>query len=110
LLVSFGVAEKRYNHFYLEILHMKKQLLGLALLATVACGAASVRAEDAAAPAKEKCYGVAKAGKNDCAAKDKSNSCAGGSKVDGDKNTFVSLPAGVCDKLVGGELDTTAAK
>ncbi len=82
---------------------MKKQLLGLALLATVACAGASVRAEETAAPAKEKCYGVAKAGKNDCASKDGKNSCAGHSTVDGDKNTFVSLPEGVCDKLVGGE-------
>lgn len=79
---------------------MKKHLLGLAVLSAVACGAAAVHAEDA--PAKEKCYGIAKAGKNDCASKDGANSCAGHSTVDGDKGTFLLLPAGVCDKIVGG--------
>lgn len=79
---------------------MKKQLLGLAVLATMACaGATAVHAEDAA---KEKCYGVAKAGKNDCGSKDGVNSCAGSSTRDGDKNDWLYLPAGVCDKLVGG--------
>jgi uncharacterized membrane protein len=51
-------------------------------------------------PAMEKCFGVAKAGKNDCAAG--SHSCAGQSTKDMDKASFVSLPAGVCAKLAGG--------
>jgi uncharacterized membrane protein len=83
---------------------MKKQLLGLAVLATLAC-AGAVHAEDAAEgakPEKEKCYGVAKAGKNDCASKDGANSCAGSSTTDGSKNDWVYLPAGICDKLVNG--------
>lgn len=48
---------------------------------------------------KEKCYGVVKAGKNDCATK--SSSCAGTSKEDGQKDAFVVVPKGLCDKLVG---------
>lgn len=51
-------------------------------------------------PAGEKCYGVAKAGKNDCAAA--GHSCAGQSTKDMDKASWVSLPAGVCAKLAGG--------
>jgi len=51
-------------------------------------------------PAGEKCYGVAKAGKNDCAAT--GHSCAGQSTKDMDKASWVSLPAGVCAKLAGG--------
>ena len=51
-------------------------------------------------PAMEHCYGVAKAGKNDCASA--SHSCAGQSTKDMDKTSFVSLPAGVCAKLSGG--------
>lgn len=51
----------------------------------------------------EKCYGVVKAGKNDCAsAKKGGHSCAGGATVDADKNEWVYLPTGTCDKLVGG--------
>jgi len=50
----------------------------------------------------EKCFGVAKAGKNDCAAGE--HSCAGQSTRDFDKASFVSLPAGACVKLAGGTL------
>ena len=49
----------------------------------------------------EKCYGIARAGKNDCAAAG-SNSCAGTSKVDGDKKAWMLVPEGYCDRIVGG--------
>ena len=52
----------------------------------------------------EKCYGVAKAGKNDC--QTAKSSCAGTSKTDAQADAWVSLPKGACDKLVGGK--TTA--
>jgi uncharacterized membrane protein len=51
-------------------------------------------------PGMEHCYGVAKAGKNDCAST--GHSCAGQSKKDSDKASWVSVPAGVCAKLAGG--------
>jgi uncharacterized membrane protein len=51
-------------------------------------------------PGMEHCYGVAKAGKNDCAAT--GHSCAGQSKKDMDKSSWVSVPSGVCAKLSGG--------
>jgi uncharacterized membrane protein len=54
----------------------------------------------------EKCYGVAKAGKNDCAAN--GHACAGQSKKDRDAKEWVKLPKGTCDRLVGGSL--TAGK
>jgi uncharacterized membrane protein len=53
-------------------------------------------------PDSEKCYGVVKAGKNDCAAE--GHSCAGQAAKDGDKESWVYLPKGTCDKLVGGSL------
>ena len=52
----------------------------------------------------EKCYGVAKAGKNDC--QTAKSSCAGTSKTDSQADAWISVPRGVCDKLVGGK--TTA--
>lgn len=52
------------------------------------------------ASAKEKCYGVAKAGKNDCAAN--GHSCAGQSKTDAGGKEWVQLPKGTCEKIVGG--------
>ena len=49
----------------------------------------------------EKCYGIAKAGKNDCASAG-NNSCGGTSKRDGDKKAWVFVPEGYCDRIVGG--------
>jgi len=48
----------------------------------------------------EKCYGVAKAGKNDC--QTASSSCAGTSRRDGQKDAWLYVPSGTCDRLVGG--------
>ncbi len=53
---------------------------------------------------KEKCYGVVKAGKNDCGNKAGTHSCAGQATVDGDKGEWVLVPAGLCEKLVNGSL------
>ncbi|WP_416055302.1 DUF2282 domain-containing protein [Photobacterium carnosum] len=46
---------------------------------------------------KEKCFGVAKAGKNDCATK--TNACAGHAKSDGQKDAFIMVPKGLCERL-----------
>lgn len=51
-------------------------------------------------PALEKCYGVAKAGKNDC--QTASSSCAGSSRVDRQPDAWIYLPTGTCAKLAGG--------
>ena len=51
-------------------------------------------------PGMEHCYGVAKAGKNDCAST--GHSCAGQSTKDADKASWLSVPTGMCGKLAGG--------
>jgi uncharacterized membrane protein len=48
---------------------------------------------------KEKCYGVAKAGQNDCAAK--AHSCAGQAKMDNDPTEWKYVPKGECEKMGG---------
>ena len=58
---------------------------------------AAVAADDKAD--KEKCYGVAKAGKNDCAAN--GHSCAGQSKMDNDPTEWTYVPKGECEKMGG---------
>ncbi len=50
----------------------------------------------------EKCYGVSKAGKNDCAGA--AHACAGQAKSDNSGKEFLSLPKGTCERLVGGSL------
>jgi uncharacterized membrane protein len=47
----------------------------------------------------EKCYGVAKAGKNDCAAN--GHSCAGQAKKDNDGKEWMNVPNGTCEKMGG---------
>lgn len=54
----------------------------------------------------EQCFGVAKAGKNDCKAG--THSCAGMSTVEADPASFIVVPAGTCEKIVGGSLQPKA--
>ena len=51
----------------------------------------------------EKCYGVAKAGMNDCKAGE-GTTCQGSSTEDAQANAWLLVPSGVCEKLVGGSL------
>ena len=81
---------------------MNKQLLAATLLASMMTGSVAHAANEATSRSREKCYGVSKAGKNDCASKDGSNSCTGKAKKDGNANDWVFVPKGLCDKLVGG--------
>ena len=48
----------------------------------------------------EKCYGIAKAGMNDC--KSGMHGCKGKASKDGDKASFIVVPHGTCDKIAGG--------
>ena len=48
---------------------------------------------------KEKCFGVALKGKNDCAA-GAGTSCAGTSKVDFQANAWTLVPKGTCEKTM----------
>lgn len=77
---------------------MKKTIIAASLFA-VLTGTSAIAADKSE---REKCYGVAKAAKNDCASKDKSHSCAGQAKKDADANEWVYVPAGLCEKLADG--------
>lgn len=50
----------------------------------------------------EKCYGVVKAGKNDC--QTATSACAGTSTKDAQKDAWIYVPKGTCEKIVGGAL------
>lgn len=63
----------------------------------------AVSAEPAPPPDVEKCYGVAKAGKNDC--QTAASACAGSSKTDDQPDAWVYVPAGLCAKLSGGSTE-----
>ena len=68
--------------------------LAAALGSALAMGAAPAYAAEKGA-AQEKCFGVALAGKNDCAA-GPGTTCAGTSKVDHQANSWKFVPAGTC--------------
>ncbi|MEO5737999.1 MAG: DUF2282 domain-containing protein [Variovorax sp.] len=55
----------------------------------------------AQAKAKEKCFGIAKAGQNDCANLSGSHSCAGQSKAEKGLDEFRYVPTGTCKELNG---------
>lgn len=78
--------------------------------ALVAAAAASLLstllvATPAVAQEKEKCYGIAKAGQNDCANLSGSHSCAGQAKVDNDKGEWKYVAAGTCKTMGGMSMD-----
>lgn len=55
----------------------------------------------------EKCYGIAKAGKNDCASG--TEACAGQAKSDNSKDAWLGLPKGTCERIVGGSTSEGSA-
>jgi len=71
---------------------MKTSNIALALSAAVALSTAALPAH---AGGKEKCYGVALAGQNDCAA-GPGTSCAGTAKMDYQGNAWKLVPKGKC--------------
>jgi len=90
---------------------MKKRNLFIAS-AMVAALAVPLVSNGQAGPApkpkfdSEKCYGVSKAGKNDC--QTATHSCAGTSTTDADAASWVYVPTGTCEKVVGGSLEPKA--
>jgi uncharacterized membrane protein len=70
----------------------------LALCSLTAGAALAIDAPQAKKAAVEKCYGVALAGKNDCAA-GPGTSCAGTSKRDYQGNAWKNVKAGTCTRI-----------
>ena len=84
---------------------MNRSLIASAPAAILLPSAAFAQSGPAPAPSftAEKCYGIAKAGANDCASTG-ANSCAGTSKLDSDPAAWVYVPEGYCERIVGGSL------
>jgi uncharacterized membrane protein len=86
-------------------------IIASALAAAVAAPTALMAQQGKPAPEpafkSEKCYGLAKAGANDCASTG-NNSCAGTSRVNADPRAWIYVPAGYCDRIVNGSLKPKA--
>ena len=85
---------------------IRAALAGLIAVGTLAAG--SVAAQDKAG-AKEKCFGIAKAGQNDCANAAGTHSCAGQSKADMSPDEWKYTAMGTCEKM-GGKLTSAMDK
>lgn len=79
-----------------------KRVIQSALLSVLAAGIGNATAADKGAV--EKCFGIVKAGKNDC--QTASNACSGQVKTDSAADAWVYLPKGTCEKIVGGTVAT----
>ncbi|WP_179405520.1 DUF2282 domain-containing protein [Burkholderia guangdongensis] len=84
---------------------MKSNLSRRALLAVALASVAATAVATAQAEETVQCFGIAKAGQNDCASKTGVHDCAGEAKVDNDKGDFKNVPKGTCEKL-GGKVET----
>lgn len=81
---------------------------GFAALSAVAISsviAADAGKGKAANAGSEKCYGVVKAGANDCASASKSHSCAGHAADDNMGDDWIMLPKGLCARLANGSTE-----
>jgi uncharacterized membrane protein len=77
-----------------------RMLIRSAVAALIAAGAAHpVSAADDKGAEKQKCYGIAKAGQNDCGTA--KHSCAGQAKRDHDPDDWKYVAAGTCEKAGG---------
>ena len=72
-------------------------LTGLFALTVAAVSIPTQAAADA--PKMEKCYGIVKAGKNDC--QTSVSACAGTATKDSQKDAWLYMPKGTCEKIVG---------
>lgn len=86
---------------------MNERVIRAAVAGLIAIGVTA--ASNSALAAKEdneKCAGVVKAGKNDCGTS--KNACAGQVKVDKDPEAWIYLPKGLCERISGAHIQTSA--
>ena len=81
----------------------QKLIISSALAGLIALASAGTAMADE--KGKEKCFGIAKAGKNDCASATGTHSCAGQASVDNAPEEWNYVAKGTCDQL-GGKLAT----
>lgn len=79
---------------------MNRRSVNLALAGSLAAALVAVAGSASAVEmaGKEKCYGVAMKGQNDCAA-GAGTTCAGTAKMDYQGNAWKAVPAGTCTTM-----------
>jgi uncharacterized membrane protein len=82
----------------------KNQILTAAMSGLLALGLTGTANAADKKPEMEKCYGIAKAGMNDCASSKNIHSCASQASKNNDPADFVVVPKGTCSKIANGTL------
>lgn len=77
---------------------LRTAVAGLFAAGLISVGSSAL-ADDKDHTKDEKCAGVIKAGKNDCATS--KNQCHGHVKVDRDAEAWIYVPKGICEKIAG---------
>jgi uncharacterized membrane protein len=80
------------------------QILSVAIGGLLALGLAGNASAADKKVEMEKCFGIAKAGMNDCSSNKSAHSCAGQATKNNDPMDFVAVPKGTCDKIAGGTM------
>ena len=86
----------------------QRLILSSALASALALGLVGTAATQD--KAKEKCFGIAKAGQNDCANLSGSHSCAGQAKTDNDAGEWKYVAKGTCADMKGLSADEAKKK
>lgn len=99
---------KKHDNYITK--NTSKKIVGVAvasfLAISVTAHAADNQADQKSSVDKmEKCYGIVKKGMNDC--QTKTASCAGSATKDNQKDAFLFLPKGDCEKIVTGSLTSS---
>jgi uncharacterized membrane protein len=87
-------------------MNKRQAVLAAALAGVCAAGTVTAAGQDAAAE-QDKCYGIAKAGQNDCSTA--THGCAGQAKADQEPGEWKYVAKGTCQK-VGGKLTESKKK
>lgn len=77
----------------------RRRLIAAAMAGALGAGLLSAHAGEA----EIRCFGVAKAGQNDCASRTGAQACSGQAKKDYDPLDFRLMPKGTCDAPGGKE-------
>ena len=88
---------------------MNKRLIASSTLASVLAFALGQAQAATDAKAQEKCFGVSKAGQNDCATATGTHSCAGQAKTDMAADDWKYVAKGTCKSLGGKTADEAKA-
>jgi uncharacterized membrane protein len=82
-----------------------QQLLSLAIGSLLALGLTTNASAADKKVEMEKCFGIAKAGMNDCSSNKSAHSCAGQASKNNDPMDFIAVPKGTCNKIANGSLN-----